>query len=81
MQVILYLNDGGGLSVIHPTRIAIEQFDIDVIAEKVVPVDKPYKIIDALELSTDRILRDAWTIDPSDLTDGVGGDSDTFESD
>ena len=31
-----------------------------------------YKIIDADDLPTDRYFRNAWDIDESELTDGVG---------
>jgi hypothetical protein len=31
-----------------------------------------YKIVDVSEISSDRTFRNAWTIDDSELTDGVG---------
>jgi hypothetical protein len=33
---------------------------------------RPYKIVDASEIPTDRQWRDFWTVDEADLTDGVG---------
>ena len=33
---------------------------------------KKYKIIDSSDLPEDRYFRDAWDIDESELTDGVG---------
>jgi hypothetical protein len=31
-----------------------------------------YKIVNVADVSTDRTFRNAWTIDDSELTDGVG---------
>ena len=44
------------------------------VAQKDVPKGYKYKIIDDTEEPTDRSFRDAWEVDDSDLTDGVGGD-------
>jgi hypothetical protein len=55
---IIYPNDDGGVSVIVPAAecgLTIEQ-----IAVKDVPQGKPYKIIDASEVPTDRTFRNAW---------------------
>jgi hypothetical protein len=43
-----------------------------------VPAGKPYKIVDAADLPTDRAYRNAWTVDEADLTDGVGGPCNEF---
>lgn len=77
MQVIIYKNDEGGVSVIHPTQEALDAYGIEAIAEKDVPSGKPYKIIDSSELP-DRSQRDQWDVDVADLTDGVGGESNEF---
>jgi hypothetical protein len=53
-------------------------YGIEAIAQKDVPAGKPYKIIDAADLPTDRTNRNAWTVDEADLTDGVGADYDVF---
>jgi hypothetical protein len=45
---------------------------VEEIAAKDVPIGKPYKIVDVADIPTDRQLRDAWTVDEADLTDGVG---------
>jgi hypothetical protein len=57
-QRIIFPNDDGGVSVIVPAAecgLTIEQ-----IAAKDVPQGKPYKIIDANEVPTDRTFRNAW---------------------
>ena len=69
---IIFQNDNGGISIIHPTDEALEIMSIDEIAQKDVPTGLPYKIVDDSEVPTDRTFRDAWTIDEATLTDGVG---------
>lgn len=69
---IIYKNDNGGVSVIIPAPNA--NMTVEQIAAKDVPAGKPYKIVDASEIPTDRSTRDAWTVDEADLTDGVGGE-------
>lgn len=76
-QVIVYKNDNGGVSVVHPTPEAVAIYGIEAIAVKDVPAGKPYKIIDASELPS-REQRNQWDVDEADLTDGVGGESNEF---
>jgi hypothetical protein len=67
---IIYKTDEGGVAIIIPAPdcgLTIEQ-----IAAKDVPTGKPYKIVDAVDIPTDRMEREAWTIDNKSLTDGVG---------
>lgn len=71
-QRIIYQTDDGGVAIIVPAPdcgLTIEQ-----IALKDVPAGKPYKIVDAADIPTDRSLRAAWAVDVADLTDGVGAD-------
>lgn len=77
MQVIIFKNDNGGVSVIYPAPEALEIYGIEAIALKDVPSGKPFKIIDSSELP-DRSQRDQWDIDEAELTDGVGGESNEF---
>jgi hypothetical protein len=77
-QVIIYKQDNGVVAIIRPTEEAIALYGIKAIAEKDVPAGKPYKIIDASEIPTDRSQRNAWTVDDADLTDGVGAEYNTF---
>jgi len=75
MKVIIYPNDDGGVAVIHPspnTKYTIEQ-----LALKDVPAGKPYRIIDATEIPTDRTFRDAWEADFSE-PEGFGIGADEF---
>ena len=68
-QRIIYKTDAGGVAVLIPADCGLT---IEQIAAKDVPTGKPYKIVDASEIPTDRQWRDEWTVDEADLTDGVG---------
>jgi len=67
---IIYPTTDGGIAVIIPAPEC--PLSIEEIAQKDVPTGKPYKIVDASEVPSDRTYRDAWTIDESELIDGVG---------
>ena len=69
---IIYKNENGGVSILHPTDEALSFMTIDEIALKDVPTGLPYKIVEDSEIPTDRTFRDAWTVDDSTLTDGAG---------
>jgi ribosomal protein S12 len=69
---IIYKNESGGVSVIYPTDEALSFMTIDEIAKKDVPTGVKYKIVEDSEVPTDRTFRNAWTVDESTLTDGVG---------
>jgi hypothetical protein len=75
---IIYRHDDGGVSIITPTPEALAKYGIEAIAAKDVPAGKPYKIVDASEIPSDRSQREAWAVDEADLTDGVGAEYNTF---
>lgn len=77
--VIIYKQDSGVVAIIRPTKEALALYGIKAIAQKDVPAGKPYKIIDAAYVPTDRSQRNAWTVDDADLTDGVGAESNEFQ--
>jgi hypothetical protein len=71
-QRIVYQNTDGSIAIITPAPecgLTIEQ-----IALKDVPFGKPFKIINASDLPSDRASRNAWTVNVVYLTDGVGAD-------
>ena len=68
-QRIIYQNETGGVAIIIPCDCGLT---IQEIAAKDVPTGKPYKIVDASEIPSDRQWRNDWTVDEADLTDGVG---------
>lgn len=69
---ILYKSVEGVLAVMTPADNC--ELSLIEIAEKDVPAGHPYKIVNADMLPEEDQYRNAWTIDDSLLTDGVGGD-------
>ena len=66
---IIYKNIDGTISIIIPADCDLT---IEQIAKKDVPTGLKYKIVDVLDIPSDREFRNAWTIDDAELTDGVG---------
>lgn len=56
MKRIIFPNDNGGVSIIIPTE-SVEA------AMKDIPSGKPYLLVDAADIPTDREFRNAWTAD------------------
>ncbi len=66
---IIFKNTDGSIGIIVPTNCGLT---IEEIARKDVPTGLLYKIVNVSDISSDRTFRNAWTIDDSELTDGVG---------
>lgn len=77
-RVIVFQNGFGGVAVIHPVPAVVALVGMHAIGVKDVPAGKPFAIIEDSLIPTDRTLRDAWTVDAAQLTDGVGGESNEF---
>lgn len=58
MKRIIYPNNEGGVSVIVPSPKW--NGTLEELAVKDVPAGKPFKIIDASEIPSDRTFRNAW---------------------
>ena len=69
---IIYKNPDNSVSIIIPSPEALQSMTIEQIAKKDVPTGYKYKIVDVSEIPSDRSLRNAWSIDEAELTDGVG---------
>ena len=69
MKRIIFKN-GDGVAVIAPSPHW--EGTMDELAKKDVPTGKKYKIVDESDISSDRTFRNAWEVDESQLTDGVG---------
>lgn len=76
-QVVIYLQDNGVPAILSPTPECLRSHTIMEIAVKDVPAGKPFKIIERSELPLD-VPQEAWEIDESELTDGIGGPSSEF---
>jgi len=81
MDRIIYKTDEGGVAVIIPARECLNTHTVQEIAEKDVPAGKAYKIVSVDDIPLDRTFRNAWEIDESELTDGVGGEHNMFITD
>lgn len=57
-QRILYPTDDGGVAILIPAPDC--GLTIEEIAAKDVPEGKPFKIVDAADVPTDRTFRAAW---------------------
>jgi hypothetical protein len=57
---IIYPTDNGGVAIIIPAPEALETMTIEEIAAKDVPTGKEFKIIDTVDVPTDRTFRNAW---------------------
>jgi hypothetical protein len=76
-QVAIYKQDNGIIAVMIPTGEALESHTIMEIARKDIPFGKPFKIVDSSELPS--APQESWIIDDSELTDGIGGESNEFD--
>jgi hypothetical protein len=63
---IIYPNDDGGVAVIVPAPDC--GLTIEEIAAKDVPAGKPFKIVDVADIPTDRVFRNAWQADFTEVT-------------
>jgi hypothetical protein len=76
-KAVIYQHEGG-VAVLYPTPEALASWTIEQIAEKDVPHGRPFKIVDVTDIPVDRTFRNAWEVDASALTDGVGAESNEF---
>lgn len=57
---IVYKTEDGGVAIIVPSAEYLENNSIEQLAQKDVPANSEYKIVDVSEIPTDRTFRDAW---------------------
>ena len=60
MKRIIYKNPDNSVSIIVPSNEALQFMTIEQIANKDVPANTPYKIVDVSEIPNDRTFRNAW---------------------
>lgn len=79
MQVIVYQNIDKTIVILTPTIELSNIVGITSIAEKDVPNDLPYWIVDSNIFPTDRSSRELWRLDGTEGTPhGFGGVSNEF---
>jgi len=77
---IIYKNLDNSIAIITPTQEALSFASLAQIAEKDVPKDLPYWIVEESTIPTDRSERNRWTIDDSiGEPHGFGGESNEFD--
>lgn len=80
MKRIIFKNKDNSIGIITPTDEALSFATIEQIADKDVPHNLPYWIVEDSIIPTDRTFRSAWEIDESfGSPDGFGGESSEFE--
>tara|TARA_B100000949_G_scaffold74464_1_gene66418 strand:- start:1817 stop:2029 length:213 start_codon:yes stop_codon:yes gene_type:complete len=67
---IIYKTSEGTVSIIAPSPKW--KGTMEELAQKDVPTGLKYKIVEDSEIAGDRSFRNAWEVDESELTDGVG---------
>lgn len=78
---IVFKNEDNSIGIITPTDEALSFASIEDIAEKDVPKDLPYWIVEDSVIPTDRTFRSAWEIDESfGEPNGFGGESNEFDA-
>lgn len=65
---IVYLQENGTIALVS----LADESNIYKEAANHVPIGKKFKIIEDSQLPTDIKYRDAWSVDESELTDGIG---------
>ncbi len=77
---IIYKNKDNSIGIITPTDEALSFATIEAIAEKDVPRNLPYWIVEDSVIPTDRTFRSAWEINEAmGEPDGFGGESNQFD--
>ena len=68
-QVIIYIQDSGTPAVVMPTQEAVDQYGIEWIANKDIPSQTPYWIVNAADLPD--APQETWAVDTTIPPSGV----------
>jgi hypothetical protein len=81
MKKIIYKNPDNSIAIITPSNEALSFASIQAIAEKDVPHNLPYWIVDSSAIPEDRSYRSAWEVS-EDMGEpiGFGGESNEFDA-
>ena len=66
---VVYLTADGGAAIVAPNYAAGHTIED---AKNAVPAGRPYRVVPVSDIPNDRSDRPHWTVDISDLSDGVG---------
>ena len=77
---IIYKNKDNTVAILIPAQEVLDTVGLKAIAEKDVPHNLPYWIVNTSDIPTDRTFRNAWEVDESfGEPDGFGGESNEFD--
>ena len=77
---IVFKNEDNSIGIITPTSEVLSFATVIQVAEKDVPYNLPYWIVEDSVIPEDRTFRSAWEIDESlGKPNGFGGDSNEFD--
>ena len=79
MNRIIYKNKDNTVSVLIPAQEVLDSVGLKAVAEKDVPQDLPYWLVNDTDIPADRTFREAWTVDGLSEPDGFGGESNEFD--
>lgn len=77
--MVIFKKTNNTVGVLAPTQAALQFASIEQIAEKDVPHNLPYKIVEDADIPSDRSNRELWEWDNSIEPDGFGGENNTFD--
>lgn len=77
---IIFKNQDNSIGIITPSDEALSFATVLQVAEKDVPKDLPYWIVEDSAIPKDRTFRSAWTVDESIEPDGFGGENNQFDA-
>lgn len=81
MKKIVFKNKDNSIGIITPTDEVLSFATVLQVAEKDVPHNLPYWIVEDSIIPTDRTFRSAWEIDESlGKPNGFGGESNEFDA-
>ena len=75
---IIFKNKDNSIGIITPTQEVLASVGLLAIAEKDVPQDLPYWLVNDTDIPADRTDRDRWVIEDMPEPDGFGGESNEF---
>ena len=78
---IIFKNQDNSIGIITPTSEALSFATVIQVAEKDVPYNLPYWIVEDSVIPENRTFRSAWEVDESfGKPDGFGGENNQFDS-
>ena len=78
MNRIIYENKDNTVAVLIPAQEVLDTVGLLAIAEKDVPQDLPYWLVNDTDIPSDRSERNQWILEDMPTPDGFGGASNEF---